>query len=70
MEWAVWILVVAVIWIGADVAMSCRTAAKELTSIRQMLQVDSELTIVSAAAHLVQMMERLGMLLKERLPGG
>jgi hypothetical protein len=59
MEASLWMLLAAVIWFGISITRELRSIAEETKTIRQFLQKDGELKLVSIPAHALNVLEQL-----------
>ncbi len=59
MEAALWLILVAVIWFGIVITRELKSISKEATTIRQLLQKDSDLKLISIPANALNVLEQL-----------
>ena len=59
MELVLWILVAVVAWFGVLVSSRLRDLRKEIVTIRQFLQKDTDLKLVSIPANALNLLEQL-----------
>jgi len=59
MEAALWLILIAVIWFGIAITRELKSISNEATTIRKLLQKDSDLKLISIPAHALNVLEQL-----------